>query len=236
MFVGMERIDLECGAANGRIVFPGNPWPAGHAIEEFAWTGRLDRAGNLWFDFHLRSADYAAEGLPEHPAGAPDWSSPVVWANYHRCTLSSTYWGEDDGTGFLAATPGKLFQLKAAAPQRLTADPLPLREIDELEYLAFNIYLLGHDSVADQEVLFTRRADGAHDIEWCGRIALSYADDHEFRHRFQVRTTAALQYIRYPSTLTTEQAHQRLRAVLDAPELFETGLVEGQPAWVPKRR
>ncbi|QIS04431.1 hypothetical protein F5X71_20740 [Nocardia brasiliensis] len=233
----MEGIDLEFGAANGRIVFPGNPWPAGHAIEEFAWTGRLDRVGNLWFDLHLRSADYAADGLPDAPAEeAPDWSAPAVWTNYHRCTLSSTYWGEDDGTGFLAATPGKLFQLKAAAPQRLTADPLPITEPDDLEYLAFNIYLLGHDSVADQQVLFTRRPDGAHDIDWHGRIALSYAGDHDFRHRFQVRTSARLDYIRYPKALTAEQAYQRLRAVLDAPELFEPGLIDGQPAWVPKRR
>ncbi|GAA5079199.1 hypothetical protein GCM10023319_18590 [Nocardia iowensis] len=234
-FVGMERIDPEHDPAIGRIVFPGNPWPTGHAIEEFAWTGRIDENGNLWFDLHLRSAEYVAEASTKGAAGTDDWSSPDVWRNYGACTLSSTYWGEDDGTGFLAATPGNPFQLKTLTPQRLTADPLPLLDIDQLEYLAFNIYLLGHDSVADQEVFFTRRPDGRHDIDWHGRIALTCVGDIEFSHRFQAEITATLDYLRYPTSLSTVEAHDLLRAVLDAPELFETGLVDGQPAWVPKR-
>ncbi|MEU7144665.1 hypothetical protein ABZ942_34825 [Nocardia sp. NPDC046473] len=231
----MERIDLEDNPAIGRIMFPGNPWPSGHAIEEFAWTGRIDENGNLWFDLHLRSAKYVAGGAPESAVAAEDWSSPEVWQNYGSCTLSSTYWGEDDGTGFLAATPGNPFHLKTLTPQRLTADPLPLIELDQLEYLAFNIYLLGHDSVADQEVVFTRRPDGRHDIAWRGRIALTYVDENDFRHRFEARIAAALEYIRYPASLSLEEAHDHLQAVVDAPELFETGLVDGQPAWVPKQ-
>ncbi|MFI6166545.1 hypothetical protein ACIBCN_07140 [Nocardia sp. NPDC051052] len=231
----MERIDLEDNPTIGWIVFPGNPWPDGHAIEEFAWTGRIDENGNLWFDLHLRSAEYVAAGEPESGMGAGDWSSPDVWQNYRSCTLSSTYWGEDDGTGLLAATPGNPFQLKELTPQRLTADPLPLIELDQLEYLAFNIYLLGHDSVADQEVVFTRRADGTHAIDWRGRIALTYVGDNDFRHEFEARIAASLEYIRYPASLSLEEAHDHLQAVVDAPELFETGLVDGQPAWVPKR-
>ncbi|WP_405164912.1 hypothetical protein OG203_07310 [Nocardia sp. NBC_01499] len=230
----MERIDLEDNPAIGRIVFPGNPWPAGHAIDEFAWTGRIDENGNLWFDLHLRSAKYDEAGSPKSAVGADDWSSPQVWRNSGGCTLSSTYWGEDDGTGFLAATPGNPFHLKSLTPQRLTADPLPLAEVDQLEYLAFNIYLLGHDSVADQEVIFTRRPDGGHDIAWHGRVALTYVDDNEFRHAFHVRIVARLEYIRYPAMLSLEEAHDLLQAVIDAPELFETGLIDGQPAWVPK--
>ncbi len=233
-FDSMERIDPEDNATIGRIVFPGNPWPAGHAIDEFAWSGRIDENGNLWFDLHLRSAEYRAEGVPESAAGDADWSSPQVWCNYGSCTLSSTYWGEDDGTGFLAATPGSPFHLTSLTPQRLTADPLPLVDIDQLEYLAFNIYLLGHDSVADQEVSFTRRPDGSHHIDWHGRIALTYAGDVEFRHRFEAEIAAALEYIRYPATLSREEAHDHLQAVVDAPELFEAGLVDGQPAWVPR--
>ena len=34
---------------NGRILFPGNPWPEGHALQEFAWTVRLVD-GKVWFD------------------------------------------------------------------------------------------------------------------------------------------------------------------------------------------
>ncbi|MFD6161159.1 hypothetical protein ACFWF7_14030 [Nocardia sp. NPDC060256] len=231
----MERIDLEDNPAIGRIMFPGNPWPAGHAIEEFAWTGRIDENGNLWFDLHLRSAKYVAGGTPESAVADEAWSSPEVWQNYGSCTLSSTYWGEDDGTGFLAATPGNPFHLKTLTPQRLTADPLPLVELDQLEYLAFNIYLLGHDSVADQEVFFTRRPDGRHDITWHGRIALTYVGDDDFRHRFEARIAATLEYIRYPASLSLEEAHDHLQAVVDAPWLFETGLVDGQPAWVPNQ-
>lgn len=41
----------------GRIFFPGNPWPEGHRIKEFAWSGRLDAKTGLWFDLHVRGAD-----------------------------------------------------------------------------------------------------------------------------------------------------------------------------------
>ena len=43
-----------------RIHFPGNPWPEGHALTEFAWTARVVD-GVVWCDLHLRSADYYAE-------------------------------------------------------------------------------------------------------------------------------------------------------------------------------
>ncbi|MEU7633077.1 hypothetical protein AB0C34_24390 [Nocardia sp. NPDC049220] len=235
----MERTDLVRISPSGRIVFPGNPWPDGHAIEEFAWTGRIDPAGRLWFDLHLRSADYNTERMPEDDADEhedkDDWSSPIVWHNYHCCTLSSTYWGEDDGTGLRAAEPGRAFLLTANQPQRLMADPLPLAQFDDVESLAFNIYLLGHDSVADQEVSFTRRADGTHDIDWQGRIALTYVSRYEFEYGFRARISGAtLDFIRFPAHFSVEQARRRLAAVLDAPEEFELGLVDGQPAWVSK--
>ncbi|WP_327117130.1 hypothetical protein OHB12_06640 [Nocardia sp. NBC_01730] len=241
----MERTDLARISPTGRIVFPGNPWPEGHAIEEFAWTGRLDPAGHLWFDLHLQSADYNAERAPEddaewEPEDDEDhegWTSRIVWQNYHRCTLSSTYWGEDEGTGFRAAEPGRPFLLKAAQPQQLTVDPLPLAEFDDVEGLAFNIYLLGHDSVADQEVSFTRRADGRHDIDWQGRIALTYCAQYEFEYGFRARISGAtLDFIRFPANISAEQAQQQLTVALDAPEEFELGLVDGQPAWVSKLR
>ncbi|MEU2034434.1 hypothetical protein [Nocardia amamiensis] len=235
----MERTDLARVSPAGRIVFPGNPWPEGHAIEEFAWTGRMDQAGGLWFDLHLRSAEYDAEHRPDDDrdddSDIEDWLSPIVWQNYHRCTLSSTYWGEDEGTGLRAATPGRPFLLKSEQPQCLTVDPLPLADADDVECLAFNIYLLGHDSVAGQEVSFTRRADGKHDIDWQGRIALTYADQVEFRYRFQARIpNATLEYIRFPGEISAEQAYRQLSEVLDAPEQFELGLVDGQPAWVSR--
>ncbi|MEU1546350.1 MULTISPECIES: hypothetical protein [Nocardia] len=232
----MERTDLVRFSPAGRIVFPGNPWPEGHAIEEFAWTGRMDQAGSLWFDLHLRSAAYNAErDATDDEDNGESWMSPITWQNYHSCTLSSTYWGEDDATGLRAAAPGRPFLLRSEQPQRLTVDPLPLAHADDVECLAFNIYLLGHDSVADQEVFFTRRPDGRHDIDWQGRIALTYAGHVEFRYRFRARISGAtLEYIRFPAEISADRALRQLGAVLDAPEEFELGLVDGQPAWVSR--
>lgn len=44
-----------------RIFFIGNPYPLGHVIKEFGWSGRLDEDGEIYFDFHLKTDDYYAE-------------------------------------------------------------------------------------------------------------------------------------------------------------------------------
>lgn len=60
---------------HGRIWFPGNPWPGGHRVTEFAWTGRLDDAGRLWFDLSLQTEPYDDSGEPATP-GPDDFSHP----------------------------------------------------------------------------------------------------------------------------------------------------------------
>lgn len=170
----------------GRIVFEGNPWPEGHAIEEFAWTARVED-GEVWFDLHLASADYYAEREIEEDADAPEddsWKSPGVWSNYHSCTLSSTFWGQ--GGGFRV---GPLAQVSAAALDgaEFAVDPVE-DEIGDVEDLAFGLYLLGHDSAADHRIRFVRRGDGERfDILWSGRIALTYVGRYRPEYRFQAR-------------------------------------------------
>lgn len=175
----------------GRIHFPGNPWPEGHALTEFAWTARVVD-GVVWCDLHLRSADYYAERDIELDEGGDEdhgssWETPGVWGNYHRCTLSSTFWDDDGGFAVCSVdmfTPtwldGRTFEVDTIAGGTL-ADV-------ELDDLAFHIYLLGHDSVANHRIAFRRIGDSDRfDIAWSGDIALTYAGDDDLDHRFDAR-------------------------------------------------
>ncbi|WP_291895905.1 hypothetical protein [Chryseobacterium sp.] len=83
-----------------KIYFTDNPYPNGHKIEIFNWSGRIDEYGYIWFDFYLKSENYYAnddENNEEEDEGLSDWNSKIVWGNYHNCTLSSNYWCEQRG-------------------------------------------------------------------------------------------------------------------------------------------
>ena len=173
---------------NGRILFPGNPWPEGHALQEFAWTARLVD-GKVWFDLHLRSQPYYSERDIEEDEDAEhegSWEAPGVWSNYHRCTLSSTYWGEEGGFPVCDIEhfspdwlDGKTFQVD-----------LIENEIGDDDNLAFHIYLLGHDSVANHRISFQRVGNSnLFDIVWTGDIALTYVGDYMLEHAFEARIT-----------------------------------------------
>jgi hypothetical protein len=182
----------------GRVWFADNPWPAGHAIVEFGWTGRIDGDGRLWFDLRLRTEDY--DVVEASAAGAGDWGSPVVWRNYHRATI------EPYRMDSLRADPFRL-----TAPHTLTADPVPVEEP------AFAIYLLGHDSVADHTLTFTPTPRG-HTVVWTGAIALTYAGEEEYRHRFRAELHAlALPTITVPPD---GDPHAWLARVVDAPSRY----------------
>jgi hypothetical protein len=201
----------------GTIWFPGNPWPDGHRVEQFDWTGRLDDLGRLWFDLTLRTADYDEAGAAddEEPEDLPDWEAPIVWNNYHRCTMSSAFW--EDATGLLAATPERPFRLADPEPQRLTADPLPIEDLDAEP--AFHVYLLGHDSVADHTITFTADGDGAHRVDWTGRIALTYAGDDTFRHAFRAEIRGVrLTHVDPADGIPADEARRRVAHLLGIPE------------------
>ncbi len=65
-----------------KIYFTDNPYPNGHNIEEFSWSGRIDEYGSIYFDFHLKTENYYAnddENEEDEAEGLPDWDSKIVW-------------------------------------------------------------------------------------------------------------------------------------------------------------
>ena len=84
---------------------------------------------------------------------------------------------------------GPLAPVSAAALDgaEFAVDPVE-DEIEDVEDLAFGLYLLGHDSAVDRRVRFVRRGDGERfDILWSGRIALTYVGRYRPEYRFQAR-------------------------------------------------
>jgi hypothetical protein len=209
----------------GQDLVSGQPVADGHRIEELDWTGRLDDLGRLWFDLTLRTAAYDEAGSTaqaDEPDDQPDWEAPIVWNNYHRCTISSTLW--EDATGLLAATPGRPFLLADAKPTRLTADPLPMDDLDAEP--AFHVYLLGHDSVADHTIIFTGDGTGGHSIDWSGRIALTYAGDETFSYEFRAEIEGArLEHVTRLVGTPDHEATRRVSHLLGLPERLAAPLL-----------
>jgi hypothetical protein len=181
-------------ASPGRIFFTGNPWPEGHPVKEFRWTAAV-RDGQVWFDLHLRSDDYEAEREIEDPEENEedeeedarnedgeyrgDWQSAGVWTNYHRCTLSSTNWGQGDGFAVCARADYSLDKLDGL--ELSVDDPPP----DDIEDNVFHIYLLGHDAAAAHRIRFDRiPGSDRFNITWTGQIALAYTGDLAYKYEF----------------------------------------------------
>ncbi len=167
--------------AADRIVFEGNPWPEGHAIEVFTWTAR-EVDGEVWFDLHLETADYYAERDIEDDGEDADssWESPGVWGNYHACTLSSTKWHEG---GFKVCAKAD-YSPAFLDGREFIVDPDP-ESFEDWDDHAFHIYLLGHDAVSRHRIRFERIGDSNDfTITWEGRIALAYVGQHEYRYAF----------------------------------------------------
>jgi hypothetical protein len=162
-----------------RMTFIGNPWPEGHPIRTFDWTAEL-RGNVVWFHFHLETEDYDAEREADDlDEDAGSWESPSVWHNYNSCKLSSTYW--HDG-GFPVCSVEQ-FSAEYLDGLEVRVDEPP---IGDLEDLAFHVYLLGHDSVADHTIRFDRvPGTNRFDIRWHGKAALTYAGDDEFKYSFR---------------------------------------------------
>lgn len=169
-----------------RIFFKGNPYPKGHRIEEFIWSARLKKEEGLIFDFHLKTEDYYAEDTSssdDEKEDISDWKSKIVWGNYHKCTMSSTYWS---GNGIVVGSKERKIDFSKLLGKTLVADPLPQANDTDNEDLAFSIYLLGHDDCANHKITFCKQYDkSTFDINWNGNIALSYAGDYEFKYTFE---------------------------------------------------
>lgn len=202
-----------------RIYFHGNPWPEGHKIEAFSWSGRLEPNSGLWFDLHLETEDYYANDDPEEEEeleDISDWQAKIVWCNYHSCTLSSIYWGH---SGFLVGTEQQKFNFQLLAGTTYSVDPLSTYDFDDP---AFHTYLLGHDSAADHRIHFLNR--NSHDeftIKWDGKLALSYAGDDEFKYTFETtEIKVPFEGIHVPERLTDAEAHSLLAEYVENPEIF----------------
>lgn len=170
----------------GRIWFEDSPWPNGHAVKLFEWSGRIEADGTLWFDLHLESVDYNSE----HPPACDeedDWHAPGVWQNYHRCILSSTYWSAEGPGGLVVGSALQPLEWSSLAGAEYRADELEGGETyDPEHHAAFRIYLTGHDGAADHRLRFKRgTTTGTFDIDWTGRIALAYGGRYEFEYTFR---------------------------------------------------
>ena len=64
-------------------------------MKSFDWRARIKK-GKVWFDFHLETEDYDSERQidGDEVDDPPDWDAPIVWNNYHACTLSTGFWHE----------------------------------------------------------------------------------------------------------------------------------------------
>jgi hypothetical protein len=166
-----------------RIWFANNPWPEGHLIKEFQWTAEI-RDGLVWMSIHLESADYYSEREIDDDGVEydSDWQAPIVWANYHSCTMSCTEWHH----GGWAVCPVEKFSLEFLNGYEASVDPLPDSAETDFDDLAFNIYLLGHDAVAGHKIRFTRQGGSDRfEIEWSGKIANAYVGNYNYRHDFR---------------------------------------------------
>lgn len=182
-----------------RVVFAGSPWPEGHAVETLRWSARLEPGPRLWFDLDVKTVPYDQHRPGDEPSrGGDDWTSPRVWANYSRCTIRS---GEDS-PGFLVADQDRPLRLAELSGREFLVDddldrpsavdyvmePDDEYDPEDIEdYLAFRIYLLGHDSTADHRIRFPRWHGGAEfSLDWQGRVALAYVGDYEYEHTFRL--------------------------------------------------
>lgn len=169
---------------HGRIVFPGNPWPGGHAIKSFEFRAALSEAHGVGLLMHLKTAEYDAEGAGEDGEG--DWGSPATWLNYHACTISNTKWGYLADQLVRLDAPPRPFDWSRLAGRSISLDPVEALAPDwSPGDQPFQIYLLGHDAVADHLVDVRSGSEpGLFDVRWRGRIALFYVGEETFDHRF----------------------------------------------------
>jgi hypothetical protein len=220
----------------GRIWFHDSPWPSGHAVSEFAWSGRLDDEGRLWFDLHLETVDYDSEA-PAAVDLEDSWHSTIVWCNYGNCTLSSTNWADEGSTGFLVGTPEKPLTWTKLPDQPFTADTT--RAGDEYDFdthHAFLIYLMGHDGVADHRLSVLRAERAGHfDLEWTGRIALAYAGDNELVHSFRAAFPGALfQGFVVDAAIPDDDAWRQFRAACSNADQFELVKLSDSRRFLPR--
>ncbi|MBX4899253.1 MULTISPECIES: hypothetical protein [Rhizobium] len=183
---------------SNRIYFEGNPWPEGHPIKELLWSAK-EIDGEVWFDIHLESANYNSERDikdKESSNYTSDWDAPYSWENYQSCILSSDDWHNG---GFRICSKDE-YTPEFLDGLELLIDPHPETITDRNDF-AFQIYLLGHDTVAKHKIKFDRIGNSNRfKITWSGKIGRTYVGDHDFKYNFSVMVTSA-DFPQLPETL-----------------------------------
>jgi hypothetical protein len=195
-----------------RIVFPGNPWPAGHVIEEFEFDFEL-LDGDLYLHLHLQTAAYYAEDPSyfnedaEEEEADSSWTAKIVWGNYHRCTISSAKWAM---SGLKIGTVAKPFTFASLAGTSFSSEPEP---VDFDEDPNFGLYLLGHDRAAAHRISISGYVQrGVFDIDWSGKICLEYVGEEDFDYEF----AATIGSVRFGGIRATDQTEAQANATLSA--------------------
>ncbi|MCU0437600.1 MAG: hypothetical protein MUC49_06765 [Raineya sp.] len=204
-----------------KIYFLGNPYPNGHKVKNFVWNGRVDNNENIWFDFHLESENYYAEDESddiEEPES--NWNAKVLWKNYHNCKISSTYWKEKN-KGIKIGSKTKKVNFNNCVQKELIANKLPFSKNFDYENLAFNIYLLGHDNCANHNIIFKKNKENF-DIEWSGKIALTYSGKNLFDYSFIVNMqNIKFEGFYYPKFWTLKKAEKIFQRNIEDFENFK---------------
>lgn len=213
-----------------RIHFLNNPYPKGHLLEEFVWSGRLEPNTGIWFDFHLKSKKYSDEDNNEETDEADnDWNSKIVWDNYTNCILSSTFW--NDKAGFQVGSKSKKLDFENLVSEVIETDKLPRpKSFNISEDPPFHIYLLGHDDCAEHKFQFSKpQKRGFFDITWKGKIALAYSGDYEFKYDF-IAEIYQTQFdgIRIPAGISKAEIYSLLKQFVLEPDIFVLNEQDGK--------
>lgn len=175
----------------GRITFPGNPWPLGHALTEFTMTLR---GGEDEVRLHLDAAsepfDAKGPGRPAPDAPADAWESPATWVAHDGAMISSTRWAGNAGVE--VKVHNRLQFDERDLSGTWTADPVSDFDPNEpVESRAFGAYVLGSAAVADHEITIERTGPNRFDLRWTGKLARTWIGQTSFDHEFVVEVRDA---------------------------------------------
>lgn len=191
----------------GRIWFPGNPWPNGHALKQPQLFAQFDNCFHEWgsapgayLRLQIESENYYAEWSDAEVEAAykaeeveidqgvdrPNWQSYIVWQNYHSCRIG-------DNAEILIGNDLNKFTADWFEGKSLKFDPVDgVMCAKEHDDLAFHCYILGHDSVADHKISIRNgRTPWTIDMDWRGKVALTYIGDDEFKYDFRAEVRNA---------------------------------------------
>lgn len=204
-----------------RIYFSeGNPWPEGHEIESCHLEGRICSSQRLEILLYLKTLDYRMndDGHFLENVAEDSWGSKIVWNSYHSCRMNGT---------LLSGSPESPIHIASIPNSHYVIDPFPeshQKFIDDR--LDFDIYLLGHDCVADHRIHIGPLLPGSqgYPITWSGKICLAYAGEQEFDYHFTLTTTALpITSISFPSEWDDAEAIHALRDLLIEAGEFSPG-------------